>query len=338
MPNYFLWNKGLTKYPATYAVESAFRDTIYSLNTEVLIQNSQNLHPRVTVKPLCTVLVYIDVHQPYWLQVDCDDKSVTHYWICQTLITMQQEADFNISFGTRSCEEGFIFYNSTCYKFIVKKKELTSRVECASQGMVLSKIFSHQRQSDVFALLNILANYDVHNVEVDFNNETMCLKMKPELNVCHPHAWSVEVDVNCTNSEQIYVLCEKQPLEHYGCSRGKFECIDGSCILQTYLCDGKEHCLKGEDEANCWCVQRNKIMNNTEFCLHSCKWPQCKCAPMYFQCREGGCIHYALVCDGVQHCLDGSDEWCTDTDVSGETPVVSGTNISCSSSNLLAEF
>ena len=34
-------------------------------------------------------------------------------------------------------------------------------------------------------------------------------------------------------------------------------------------------------------------------------------ASMFYQCEEGGCIQYSFVCDGTSHCLDGSDEWCT---------------------------
>ena len=31
---------------------------------------------------------------------------------------------------------------------------------------------------------------------------------------------------------------------------------------------------------------------------------------MPFQCKESGCILYSLVCDGIPHCAEGSDEFC----------------------------
>lgn len=33
------------------------------------------------------------------------------------------------------------------------------------------------------------------------------------------------------------------------------------------------------------------------------------CSIDQFKCQTGGCVDSALVCDGVEHCPDNSDEW-----------------------------
>lgn len=33
------------------------------------------------------------------------------------------------------------------------------------------------------------------------------------------------------------------------------------------------------------------------------------CSVDQFKCQTGGCVDAALVCDGVEHCPDNSDEW-----------------------------
>nr|CAD7419500.1 unnamed protein product [Timema cristinae] len=53
----------------------------------------------------------------------------------------------------------------------------------------------------------------------------------------------------------------------------------------TWRCNGVPECANGEDE---------KL---------------CDCSLDQFKCNTGGCISQALVCDGVEHCPDFSDEW-----------------------------
>ena len=36
--------------------------------------------------------------------------------------------------------------------------------------------------------------------------------------------------------------------------------------------------------------------------------PRLQCGDDQFDCRTGGCIDIELSCDGIDHCLDGSDE------------------------------
>ena len=87
-------------------------------------------------------------------------------------------------------------------------------------------------------------------------------------------------------------------------------CSDGSCISDRLLCDGETQCKNQEDEKQCWCLNGKERIYNSTFCRHQCHKDNCQCPPMYYQCANGGCVQYSLVCDGLWHCKDGSDEDC----------------------------
>ncbi|KAK7083385.1 Sortilin-related receptor, partial [Halocaridina rubra] len=74
------------------------------------------------------------------------------------------------------------------------------------------------------------------------------------------------------------------------CKWDQFQCSDGSCIWETWICDNDKDCPEGEDEENCH--QKISCSEKTEF--------RCR--------RSGGCISSRQLCDGQKDCADGSDE------------------------------
>eukprot|EP01084_Bolivina_argentea_P148773 260036_1 len=79
-------------------------------------------------------------------------------------------------------------------------------------------------------------------------------------------------------------------LEHM-CKRGEFECNDGECIWDGFVCNGVKECNDGEDEG-----------------LH-CNYSQIKCKDDKFMCKStGSCIDIKKRCNGYLDCEDGSDE------------------------------
>ncbi len=75
------------------------------------------------------------------------------------------------------------------------------------------------------------------------------------------------------------------------CAPDKFECADGECIQQAWVCDDQEDCSGGEDEAEAVCKGRPK------------------CSVDEFRCElSQECVDFASTCDGKKDCADGSDE------------------------------
>ncbi|TRY76952.1 hypothetical protein TCAL_09210 [Tigriopus californicus] len=82
-----------------------------------------------------------------------------------------------------------------------------------------------------------------------------------------------------------------------GCSsNNKFECKNGECIWQAWVCDKDLDCSDGEDEDPSICQGRPT-------CTHD-----------QFHCElSGECLDSSKICDGRTDCTDGSDETaCTD--------------------------
>ncbi|WAQ93604.1 SSPO-like protein [Mya arenaria] len=75
------------------------------------------------------------------------------------------------------------------------------------------------------------------------------------------------------------------------CEDYEFTCDSGHCIPANYRCDGEQDCgpMDGSDEANCPIIT--------------------ECAEVRtFRCDNGACLPYTLRCDRHDDCGDGSDE------------------------------
>ena len=109
-------------------------------------------------------------------------------------------------------------------------------------------------------------------------------------------------------NEPNYALCEKPRVNTEivtNCSNLYMDCDDGTCVHDSLVCDGKPHCLHGEDEADCERI----CSDNTASCMSQCHHRElCSCSQEYFQCLSGGCVPLQKLCDQTVHCSDASDE------------------------------
>ena len=121
--------------------------------------------------------------------------------------------------------------------------------------------------------------------------------------------WSITFQsINLKRNEPKYTLCEK-PMSNTAiitnCLKLYTECEDGTYVHDSLVCDGKPHCLHGEDEANC----EHICSDNTASCMSQCHHRDlCSCSLEYFQCLSGGCVPLQKLCDQIVHCSDASDE------------------------------
>ena len=105
-----------------------------------------------------------------------------------------------------------------------------------------------------------------------------------------------------------FALCEKPhsyALMFTNCSDLYMNCNDGTCVHDSLVCDGQQHCPHGEDEADCQHICSDHSHNCISQCHHR---DLCSCSPEYFQCLSGGCVPLQKLCDKTLHCDDASDE------------------------------
>lgn len=123
-----------------------------------------------------------------------------------------------------------------------------------------------------------------------------------------------------------------------GCREHQFQCYNGDCIENSWVCDGSNDCPSGEDELRCdqlhmscqndqfmcrrdgSCVPLTNICNNIEECPDGSDELGCltdhdsspaagpSCLVGLFPCDETRCFPLAAYCDGNQDCFDGFDE------------------------------
>ncbi|XP_025152986.1 sortilin-related receptor isoform X2 [Harpegnathos saltator] len=117
---------------------------------------------------------------------------------------------------------------------------------------------------------------------------------------CVPYWWKCDSvddcgddsdEVGCSNvemtSDTVPPLFTELPRV---CREHQFQCYNGDCIENSWVCDGSKDCPSGEDEVRC--DQLHMSCQNDQF--------MCR--------RDGSCVPLTNICNGIEECPDGSDE------------------------------
>ena len=71
-----------------------------------------------------------------------------------------------------------------------------------------------------------------------------------------------------------------------------FQCYNGEIISSIRQCNGFMDCFDGEDESNCSCFVRFRLISDSYYCRYLCKKPECFCSELFFQSHKAGCFQY----------------------------------------------
>ncbi|KAK0164312.1 hypothetical protein PV328_002956 [Microctonus aethiopoides] len=117
---------------------------------------------------------------------------------------------------------------------------------------------------------------------------------------------------------------DEEKCDEWMCHFDEFKCPNGRCIPDLWRCNGRPDCEDHRDEYSCsescgnneylcptenWCIPLTWRCNGVPECANGEDEKLCDCALDQFKCQTGGCVASNLVCDGIEHCPDLSDEW-----------------------------
>ena len=89
--------------------------------------------------------------------------------------------------------------------------------------------------------------------------------------------WAHEGTIQVLNSTQpfnnpaaTFVLCTKDslPPDKPTCNSTYFQCNDGTCLDEHLVCDGRQHCMMGEDENKCTRICTDKVQLCFKLFIH----------------------------------------------------------------------
>ena len=197
----------------------------------------------------------------------------------------------------KHCEPMWLLVNGTCVKLVD-----ISRYGNTYNVRKLQQVCQHATSNENAGVL--LLSLEMANIIINkFSNLSL-----PNNRICAVHANAVNKLLDCVmlldttngchNGNPQFVICSYQPANS-SCPAGHISCED-ECVADAWQCASTAlqectfHTIDSEPSG--------------QICRYECHPENCTCNVMYFQCTSGGCLSSLKLCDGINDCLDGSDE------------------------------
>ena len=228
----------------------------------------------------CAILVKTPHINYKWHIVNCSTEFTYIGVVCEKKIQTWKRDNITLRRNNTFCPTYYIYNAASCFKISTRKFALSS----------IQDVFPNT----LFYVLNkwSYGNVSRENMYVYINNNAKhrCLETR-DFHHQELKNWRI---TNCTDSQ--YYL-EKRDINYfvYNCMPGRyFECSDGECILNIYICDGKFDCYDKSDELMCQFISESFHLNI--------------CSYFLFRCADDECISISKLCDDKADCDNQSDE------------------------------
>ncbi len=280
--------------------------------------------PMYNVSQKCTgMFLSSRMHSP-WIKFPCEEYVENTLLICENFTHSTTRTTFTSNSLYLVCSQSWILSNGNCFGLVQFSIQVAiSAVDARLQDrQSISKLATLDQALDIAPYFKMFSRAPFSSIGVLVHSTaTTCLSISSEISTDVSLAMSKTpksiTPTSCFNFSivpDIILLQQSALMIHRkaSCLRGQFTCLDRTCILASYICDGVSQCPDYSDEISCndVCFHEGLQLHASyvTFCYQKCMAPACKCSDFYFQCNSGGCISWRSVCDCVQDCPDNSDE------------------------------
>ena len=277
----------------------------------------------------CVVVEYLlpDVH-PRWRVVPCDQRENMGV-VCikpsriktsdKVRVFLRATASHSVS-----CSGSMVLLNNVCVGFEtvllsehtwlknITENDFQDVEDKNIDGRLKNFVYllNEYLQLPCFQMGDNLPTGIIYRKTINTRRENCALLYDPSL-----PEWTVEELNEAKCLDRLVQIHGREPIvaEHKNNSAYWYYCNTGEIISNAFICDGVADCSDFSDELQC-----PPTCNMTGLC-DTCTWWTCECSAFTFHCFTGGCIPALSLCDGVEHCQDGSDEIYCPTSRTGES-------------------
>ena len=240
--------------------------------------------------PTSCIALFMTYFTPtVWIPVSCDQIMNINFFLCELKFSAPDNSlPFTVYKRNKvSCLSSAVYVKKHCYSILHYTQPIPT-YSFESDALISALThwsLGHRSRESIYIHSNI--THETHLWTHAFAYQRI-------------KTWRINIrEIDDQNVR--HALVKRTPLEYnFTCQIGQlFECLDGTCILNAYVCDSYDDCPDQSDENITMCRELNCAD------LIECN---VTCNELHLYCNSGDCVLFSLVCDAVFDCEDGSDE------------------------------